>query len=172
MVHLQELDEDLEDLEALITAIKTLERMELHGHPYDILGIAEDTALREIERAYGKLALKSHPGKCQGSHAEQEQMKEIVQEINYSNDILRDADEREEYDTLRDVVKDFVDKLFEDPKFSDESDEEEEEEEDEEEEEECDEENEEDEEEECDEGNEEDEEEESDEENQEGEEEE
>ncbi|XP_064089168.1 WD repeat-containing protein 87-like [Macrobrachium nipponense] len=184
-VHLEKLDDDQEDVEALIEAAETLERMERHGCPYDILGVAEDAALKEIERAYRKLALKSHPDKFQGSQAEREQVKEAMQRINYANDILRDADEREEYNTLRDFVKDVAEKLFEDPKFPDESDDEEDdeselsEEEEEcdeeelsEEEEECDEDDEEDEEEDCDEDDEEDEEEECDEEDEEDEEEE
>ncbi|XP_064083034.1 myosin heavy chain, non-muscle-like [Macrobrachium nipponense] len=125
-VHLEKLDEDQEDVEALISAAETLERMERHGCPYDILGVAEDAALKEIEKSYRKLALKSHPDKFQGSQAEREQVNEIMQKINYANDILRDADEREEYNTLRGFVKDVADKLFEDPKFPDESDDEEE----------------------------------------------
>ncbi|XP_066971771.1 uncharacterized protein [Macrobrachium rosenbergii] len=120
MVHLQELDEHQEDLVALIITAETLERMELHGCPYYVLGIAEDANLKEIGWAYRKRALRFNPDRCQGSRAERERRTEIMQKINLANDILRDADEREKYDTLRDFVKDFADKLFEDPKFSDE----------------------------------------------------
>ncbi|XP_064090799.1 dnaJ homolog subfamily C member 7-like [Macrobrachium nipponense] len=125
-VHLVEIAEDPVDVDALIEAAVTLERMERHGCPYDILGVPEDCNLKEIERAYRKLALKSHPDKFRGSQAEREHMNEIKQKINYANDILRDADEREEYDTLRNFVKDVADKVFEDPTFSYECDNEEE----------------------------------------------
>ncbi|XP_066950625.1 dnaJ homolog subfamily C member 7-like [Macrobrachium rosenbergii] len=114
LVHLEKLD----DRKDLVAAAKTLQRMQRHGCPYYILGIAEDATSKEIEWAYRKRALKFSPEKCQGSNEERERRNEIMKKVNHANDLLRDANEREEYDTVRKFIKDLAAKVFEDPQFS------------------------------------------------------
>ncbi|XP_064103369.1 dnaJ homolog subfamily C member 7 homolog [Macrobrachium nipponense] len=105
----------LDDQEDLVAAAKTLQRMQRHGCPYYILGIAEDANLKAIKWAYRKRALKFNPDNCQGSEEEQHRRMDIMQKVNYANDLLCDADERGEYDAVREFIKDLAAEVFQDP---------------------------------------------------------
>ncbi|XP_066946100.1 dnaJ homolog subfamily C member 3-like [Macrobrachium rosenbergii] len=109
--------EELKDREDLVAAAKTLQRMQRHGCPYYVLGVPEDATSKEIEWAYMKRALKFSPDRCRGSNEERERLKEIMQKINFANDLLCDADERREYDAVRESIKDLADKAFQDTQF-------------------------------------------------------
>ncbi|XP_066946057.1 uncharacterized protein [Macrobrachium rosenbergii] len=106
--------EELKDREDLVAAAKTVQKMQRHGCPYYILGVPEDATSKEIEWAYKKRTLKFNPDKCRGSNEERERLKEIMQKINFANDLLCDADERREYDAVRESIKDLADKAFQD----------------------------------------------------------
>ncbi|XP_064109708.1 chaperone protein DnaJ-like [Macrobrachium nipponense] len=89
--------------------------MQCHGCPYYILGIAETANLKDIEWAYTKRALKFNPDRCQGSEEERQRRKEIMQKVNYANGLLHDAEERREYDAVREFIKEQAARVFEDP---------------------------------------------------------
>ncbi|XP_064096541.1 dnaJ homolog subfamily C member 3-like [Macrobrachium nipponense] len=107
--------EGLDGREDLVEAAKALQRTQRHGCPYYILGIAETANLKDIEWAYRKRALKFDPDRCQGSQEERQRRKEIMQKVNYANDLLHDAEERREYDAVREFIKDLVARVFQDP---------------------------------------------------------
>ncbi|XP_064120690.1 myosin-9-like [Macrobrachium nipponense] len=111
MVQLEKLDGQ----DDLVAGAKALQRMQCHGCPYYILGIAEKANLKDIEWAYRKRALKFDPDRCRGSEEERQRRKEIMQKINYANDLLRDTEERQEYDAVREFIKDLAAKVFQDP---------------------------------------------------------
>ncbi|XP_064083802.1 uncharacterized protein LOC135199575 [Macrobrachium nipponense] len=111
VMHLEKLD----NREDLVAAAKALQRLQRHGCPYYILGIAEEASLKEIEWAYRKRALKFNPDKCHGSNEERQRRTEIMQKVNYANDLLHDVDEREEYDTVREFIKDLAAAVVLDP---------------------------------------------------------
>ncbi|XP_064089963.1 CAP-Gly domain-containing linker protein 1-like [Macrobrachium nipponense] len=107
--------EKLDDQEDLVAAARTLQRMQRHGCPYYILGIAEDANLKEIKWAYRKRTLKFNPDNCQGSKDERHRRMDIMQKVNYANDLLCDADERRKYNAVREFIKDLADSVFADP---------------------------------------------------------
>ncbi|XP_064093989.1 dnaJ homolog subfamily C member 3-like [Macrobrachium nipponense] len=107
--------EGLDGREDLVAAAKVLQRMQRHGCPYYILGIAETANLKDIEWAYRKRALKFDPDRCQGSQEERQRRKEIVQKVNYANDLLHDSEERGEYDAVREFIKDQAARMFQNP---------------------------------------------------------
>ncbi|XP_064082981.1 dnaJ homolog subfamily C member 3-like [Macrobrachium nipponense] len=107
--------EGLDGRKDLVAAAKALQRMQCHGCPYYILGIAETANLKDIEWAYRKRALKFNPDRCQGSEEERQRKKEIMQKVNYANGLLHDAEERREYDTVREFIKEQAARVFEDP---------------------------------------------------------
>ncbi|XP_064121654.1 dnaJ homolog subfamily C member 7 homolog [Macrobrachium nipponense] len=107
--------EKLDHQEDLVAAAKTLQRMQRHGCPYYILGIAEDADLKAIKWAYRKRALKFNPDNCQGSEEERHRRMDIMQKVNYANDLLCDANERGEYDAVREFIKHLAAEVFQDP---------------------------------------------------------
>ncbi|XP_064088203.1 dnaJ homolog subfamily C member 3-like [Macrobrachium nipponense] len=107
--------EGLDGRKDLLAAAKALQRMQCHGCPYYILGIAETANLKDIEWAYRKRALKFNPDRCQGSEEERQRRKEIMQKVNYANGLLHDAEERREYDAVREFIKEQAARVFEDP---------------------------------------------------------
>ncbi|XP_064120712.1 uncharacterized protein LOC135225311 [Macrobrachium nipponense] len=107
--------EGLDGRKDLVAAAKALQRMQCHGCPYYILGIAETANLKDIEWAYRKRSLKFNPDRCQGSEEEQQRRKEIMQKVNYANGLLHDAEERREYDAVREFIKEQAARVFEDP---------------------------------------------------------
>ncbi|XP_064086064.1 dnaJ homolog subfamily C member 3-like [Macrobrachium nipponense] len=111
MTHLEKLD----DQEDLVAAARTLQRMQRHGCPYYILGIAEDANSKEIKWAYRKRTLKFNPDNCQGSKDERHRRMDIMQKVNYANDLLCDADERRKYNAIREFIKNLADSVFADP---------------------------------------------------------
>ncbi|XP_064096344.1 polyamine-modulated factor 1-binding protein 1-like [Macrobrachium nipponense] len=106
--------EELDGQHDLVAAAKALQRMQCYGCPYYILGIAEKADLKEIDWAYRKRALQFDPGRCQGSQ-EQQRRKEIMQKVNYANDLLHDSEERGEYDAVREFIKELAAEVFQDP---------------------------------------------------------
>ncbi|XP_064094442.1 mitotic spindle assembly checkpoint protein MAD1-like [Macrobrachium nipponense] len=52
---------------------------------------------------------------CQGSEEERQRKKEIMQKVNYANGLLHDAEERREYDAVREFIKEQAARVFEDP---------------------------------------------------------
>ncbi|XP_064083002.1 uncharacterized protein LOC135199017 [Macrobrachium nipponense] len=111
MVQLKELD----GRNDLVAAAKALQSMQRYGCPYYILGIAETADLKEIDWAYRKRALKFDPHRCQGSQKEQQRRKEIMQKVNFANDLLQDSKERGEYDAVREFIKALAAEVFQDP---------------------------------------------------------
>ncbi|XP_064117683.1 uncharacterized protein LOC135223108 [Macrobrachium nipponense] len=107
--------EGLDGREDLVAAAKALQRMQRHGCPYYILGIAETANLKDIEWAYRKRALKFDPDRCQGSQEERQRREEIMHKVNYANDLLHDSEERGKYDAVREFVKDQAARVFQDP---------------------------------------------------------
>ncbi|XP_064098235.1 curved DNA-binding protein-like [Macrobrachium nipponense] len=89
--------------------------MQRHGCPYYILGIAEDANLKAIKWAYRKRALKFNPDNCQGSEEERHRRMDIMQKVNYANDLLYNTDERGEYNAVREFIKDLAAEVFQDP---------------------------------------------------------
>ncbi|XP_064096322.1 uncharacterized protein LOC135208104 [Macrobrachium nipponense] len=106
--------EELDGQHDLVAAAKALQRMQRYGCPYYILGIAEKADLKEIDWAYRKRALQFDPDRCQGSQ-EQQRRKDIMQKVNYANDLLRDSEGRGEYNAVREFIKDLAAKVFQVP---------------------------------------------------------
>ena len=63
---------------------------------YQILGVKEDADLKEIKKAYRKLALKLHPDMQPDSNSDEE-FKELVE----AYEVLKDPQRRAEYDELK-----------------------------------------------------------------------
>lgn len=63
---------------------------------YQILGVKEDADLKEIKKAYRKLALKLHPDMQPDSNSDEE-FKELVE----AYEVLKDSKRRAEYDELK-----------------------------------------------------------------------
>ena len=68
----------------------------MNKNPYEILGVARDSTVDEIKKAYRKLAMKHHPDKNKGNKASEEKFKEV----SAAYDILSDAKKRKNYDTF------------------------------------------------------------------------
>jgi len=64
---------------------------------YDILGIAEDADADEIKKVYRKLAMKYHPDRNRDNPEAEEKFKEV----NEANEVLSDAQKRQQYDSFR-----------------------------------------------------------------------
>lgn len=63
---------------------------------YQILGVEEDADLKEIKKAYRKLALKLHPD-MQPENSSDDEFKELVE----AYEVLKDPQRRAEYDELK-----------------------------------------------------------------------
>jgi curved DNA-binding protein len=63
---------------------------------YKVLGVDRDADLKEIKRAYRKLALEHHPDKNPGDKRAEERFKEI----NEAYEVLGDPEKRAKYDQL------------------------------------------------------------------------
>lgn len=64
------------------------------GDYYELLGISKDADLKEVKKAYRKLAMKYHPDKNPGNKESEEKFKEIAQ----AYEVLSDPDKRKTYD--------------------------------------------------------------------------
>jgi molecular chaperone DnaJ len=67
---------------------------------YDVLGVPQGAAEKEIKRAYKNLARKLHPDQNPGDTVAEERFKEV----SGAYDVLGDADKRKEYDEVRRMV--------------------------------------------------------------------
>ncbi|MFC4634608.1 DnaJ C-terminal domain-containing protein [Dokdonia ponticola] len=63
---------------------------------YKILGVTKDASLKDIKKAYRKLAARYHPDK----NPDNKEAEEKFKEINEANEVLSDKEKREKYDTL------------------------------------------------------------------------
>jgi DnaJ-class molecular chaperone len=62
--------------------------------PYDILGVAKDADIKEIKKAYRKLARQHHPDLHPGDRASEDRFKEV----SSAYDFLSDPDRKAKYD--------------------------------------------------------------------------
>lgn len=67
---------------------------------YAILGVSKDASDAEIKKAYRKLARTWHPDQNPGDAAAEKKFKDIGE----ANSVLSDAEQRKEYDQLRQMV--------------------------------------------------------------------
>ena len=66
---------------------------------YETLGVSKEATEKEIKQAFRAMSMKYHPDKVQGKSAEeQDEANRRMQEINSANDILSDAQQRQQYD--------------------------------------------------------------------------
>ncbi len=63
---------------------------------YKILGVSKDASVKDIKKAYRKLAAQHHPDKNPDNKGAEEKFKEI----NEANSVLSDTKKREKYDAL------------------------------------------------------------------------
>lgn len=68
---------------------------------YQVLGVAKGATAEEIKRAYRKLARKFHPDANRGDDAAEERFKQISEAYG----VLSDAEQRKEYDEVRQLVE-------------------------------------------------------------------
>ena len=97
------------DLVCLLTLLSLLDVLILHAFShslYDILRVERQASVKEIKRAYHRLALKLHPDKVEeSSSSDPEHMEEIVRkfiEVVSAYEVLSDPVRRKRYDTLGD----------------------------------------------------------------------
>jgi len=62
---------------------------------YEVLGVAKDATLKDIKKAYRKLALKWHPDKNKGNELDAQ---EIFKQISEAYSVLSDKKKRAQYD--------------------------------------------------------------------------
>lgn len=67
---------------------------------YAILGVSKDASEADIKKAYRKLARKWHPDQNTGDIAAEQKFKDIGE----ANSVLSNAEQRQEYDQLRQMV--------------------------------------------------------------------
>ena len=66
---------------------------------YETLGVSKEATEKEIKQAFRAMSMKYHPDKVQSkTPEEQEEANRKMQEINSANDILSDAQQRQQYD--------------------------------------------------------------------------
>ena len=68
---------------------------------YKVLGVPQDADAEAIKKAYRKLARKYHPDKNPGDASAEQKFKEIGE----ANSVLADAEQRQEYDAVRQMAR-------------------------------------------------------------------
>ena len=68
---------------------------------YKVLGVPQDADAEAIKKAYRKLARKYHPDKNPGDASAEQKFKEIGE----ANSVLSDAEQRQEYDAVRQMAR-------------------------------------------------------------------
>lgn len=78
--------------------------------PYAVLGVKEDASLKEIKRAFRRLAMRWHPDRnARLPEIERLQAELIFKQVNFANEVLTDAAKRRLYDSgKRDKLKDML----------------------------------------------------------------
>ena len=67
--------------------------------PYAVLGVTKDASLKDIKRAFRRLAMKWHPDRCAGlPELERLQAELIFKQINLANEVLSNEAKRRRYD--------------------------------------------------------------------------
>ncbi|THC90723.1 hypothetical protein EYZ11_009811 [Aspergillus tanneri] len=70
---------------------------------YEILGIATDATLKDINSAYKRLALKHHPDKARGNEASSDEFRKIQEAVEILRDPFRRMKHNEELSRTRRV---------------------------------------------------------------------
>ncbi|MBX9687760.1 MAG: DnaJ domain-containing protein [Candidatus Obscuribacterales bacterium] len=72
---------------------------------YAVLGVEETAAPEEIRKAYLKLAKKLHPDRFPNDPEKKAEAQTEFSRVTRAHDVLSDAKQRDEYDTLRNLAK-------------------------------------------------------------------
>lgn len=72
---------------------------------YAVLGVEEGSPPEEIRKAYLKLAKKLHPDRFPNDPEKRAEAQTEFSKVTRAHDVLSDAKQREEYDTLRSLAK-------------------------------------------------------------------
>jgi len=68
---------------------------------YAILGVDPEATDAQIRKAYKKLAVELHPDRYVGRPAEQEEAQKRFSQVSHAYNVLKDAEQRNEYDFMR-----------------------------------------------------------------------
>lgn len=68
------------------------------GSHYDVLGLARDASVTEVQKAYRQLALELHPDRVSGSEAHKTACVAKFKRASEAYEVLRDAAKRSAYD--------------------------------------------------------------------------
>ncbi len=68
---------------------------------YAILGVDAEATDAQIRKAYKKLAVELHPDRYVGRPAEQEEAQKRFSQVSHAYNVLKDAEQRNEYDFMR-----------------------------------------------------------------------
>ena len=67
---------------------------------YEVLGVPKNASLKDIKKAYRKMALKYHPDKAKESNIDTKVAEEKFKEISEAYSILSDEEKRSAYDNF------------------------------------------------------------------------
>ncbi|MNK45040.1 Chaperone protein DnaJ [compost metagenome] len=68
---------------------------------YAVLGVDSEATDAQIRKAYKKLAVELHPDRYVGRPSEQEEAQKRFAQVSHAYNVLKDAEQRNEYDFMR-----------------------------------------------------------------------